>query len=311
MFGGYALSPILCSAILLLAGKRNIAGWRWIFLLEGLLTIIVGFLMFLLLPGSPLHPYPLISKKLSFFSDREVFILRNRLIGEENTDEQLHPIKKEHLKEVVLEWRRYPHLFATAIVFATWSPLTTYTPSIIQNAGFDRIQANALTAVGGFLAVFVVFLFGLLSDRTNARGLTVLVATLLYGITLIILHEVLPHVNSDRWKVFGLWTLVNAFAVGYHPVQNTWLQLNCRSPQERSISIALWVMFAMIGLMAGSQLFRANDAPDYSKASLAMICMVFGGFLISSLQFLIYYIHNRKLDRKLTEDVSNCHRFFL
>jgi len=87
MFGSYALSPILCSAILLLAGKRNIAGWRWIFLLEGLLTILVGLLMLLLFPRSPIHPYPLISKKLSFFSGREVFILRNRLAGEDYTDE--------------------------------------------------------------------------------------------------------------------------------------------------------------------------------------------------------------------------------
>lgn len=310
MFGGYALSPILCSAILLLTGKRSIAGWRWIFLIEGLLTILVGLLMFLLLPGSPKHPYPLISKRLAFFSDKEAFILKNRLTGEERTDEQLHPITKTHLKETILQWRRYPHLFATAVVFATWSPLTTYTPTIMQTAGFNRVQANALTAVGGFLAVFVVFLFGVLSDRTNARGLTVLIATLLYGITIIILHEVLPRVNSDRWKVFGLWTLVNAFAVGYHPVQNTWLQLNCRSPQERSISIALWVMFAMIGLMVGSQLFRADDSPIYSKASLAMICMVFCGLLISSLQFFIYYIHNRRLERTSPEEPPN-YRFFL
>lgn len=110
MFGGYALSPILCSAILMLAGKRNITEWRWIFLLEGLLTIVVGLLMFLFLPGSPMHPYPLLSKRLSFFSDREIFILKNRLTGEERTDEQLHPITKQQIKESVLQWRRY-HIY--------------------------------------------------------------------------------------------------------------------------------------------------------------------------------------------------------
>lgn len=301
MFGGYALSPVLCSAILLLAGKRNIAGWRWIFLIEGLLTILVAGLMLLFLPGSPGNPYPLLFKNLSIFSENEMLILKNRLVDSEDVDEQLHPITKVDIKNTILEWRRYPHLIATSIVFATWSPLTTYTPTIIQLAGFTRVQANALTAIGGFLAVFVVFVFGVISDRTNARGLTVLVATFLYGVTLIILHEVLPQVDSHRWKVFGLWTLVNAFAVGYHPVQNTWLQLNCTTPQERSISIALWVMFAMIGLMAGSQLFRALDAPTYSKASLAMICMVFGGFVISLLQFLIYYVHNRRTDKRSSQ----------
>jgi hypothetical protein len=35
-----------------------------------------------------------------------------------------------------------------------------------------------------------------------------------------------------------LWTAVNSFAVGYHPVHNTWVQLNCVDAGERSIAIA-------------------------------------------------------------------------
>lgn len=292
MFGGYAVSPVLCSAILLLDGKQNIAGWRWIFLLEGLLTVLVAGLLLLFLPGSPQDPYPLIFKNLTIFTDRDIYILQNRL--EESTNTQLHPINKSHLKTTLLNWRRYPHLLATAIVFGTWAPLTTYTPTILVKAGFTRIEANALTAIGGGLAVFVVFLFGFISDRSNQRGITVIIATALYGLTLIVLRQVLPNVQSNKWKVFGLWTLVNAFAVGYHPVQNTWLQLNCHSPQERSISIALWVMFAMIGLMSGSQLFRGSDAPMYQRGTLAMIFMVFGGVVLSTLQLSIYLVYNKR-----------------
>lgn len=178
MFGGYAVSPVLCSAILLLDGKQNIVGWRWIFLLEGLLTVFVAGLMLLFLPGSPQHPYPLLFKNLTIFSKRDIYILTNRL--EEPAGTQLHPIEKTHLKKTLLNWRRYPHLFATSIVFGTWAPLTTYTPTILVKAGFTRIVANALTAVGGGLAVFVVFVFGFISDRTNKRGISVLSATALY-----------------------------------------------------------------------------------------------------------------------------------
>ncbi|CCH44309.1 putative membrane protein [Wickerhamomyces ciferrii] len=292
MFGGYAISPVLCSAILLLADKRNIAGWRWIFLLEGLLTLVVAFIMLLFLPGSPKNPYPLFTKKLSLFNERDIHILQNRL--DEKSSEQLNPIKLSHLKKTLLEWRRYPHLFATEIVFGTWAPLTTYTPTILFTSGFSRVSANALTAIGGGLALVVVFIFAYVNYVSRKRGITVLIATASYGIILIIHRQVLPQVSHDKWKVFGLWTLVNAFAVGYHPIQNTWLQLNCDSPQERSISIALWVMFAMIGLMSGSQLFRQDDKPLYQKGTLAMICMVFGGFLISLGQYLLYYHLNRK-----------------
>ena len=102
--------------------------------------------------------------------------------------------------------------------------------------GWGPIPANALAAVGAFLALFVVFAFAWISDRTNARGGTVIAAQLCYLLALVVARQVHPHVG--QWSRWGLWTFVNAFAVGYHPVHNTWLQLNCRTPGERSISIA-------------------------------------------------------------------------
>jgi len=102
--------------------------------------------------------------------------------------------------------------------------------------GFDRIAANALAAVGASLALVVVFIFAFISDKTNKRGLSVMAAHVCYLIVLIVNREV--HPNVGKWSRWGLWTAVNAFAVGYHPVHNSWVQLNCRDPRERSISIA-------------------------------------------------------------------------
>lgn len=61
-------------------------------------------------------------------------------------------------------------------------------------------------------------------------------AQICYLVTLIVTLKVQPHVG--RWARWGLWTAVNSFAVGYHPVHNSWVQMNCRDPRERSISIA-------------------------------------------------------------------------
>lgn len=90
--------------------------------------------------------------------------------------------------------------------------------------------------MGGALALVVVFVFAYLSDRTNQRGVSVMAAQLCYLTVLVVARSIHSHVG--KWPNFVLWTAVNAFAVGYHPVHNTWLQLNCREPEERSISIA-------------------------------------------------------------------------
>ncbi|KAK2805633.1 hypothetical protein FQN51_009136 [Onygenales sp. PD_10] len=191
------------------------------------------------LPGSPDNPKPLVSKGLIRFSETEQLILKTRLESddaEKKDGSQGLRIPLRTVGKTVLYYRRWPHFIATACVFSTWSPLTTYSPTIIMTLGFDRIRANALCAIGGFISLAVVFFFAWLSDRTNKRGLTVMAAITCYLIVLIVTKTLHPHVG--KWSRFGLWTAVNSFAVGYHPIHNTWVQVNCKEPGERSISIA-------------------------------------------------------------------------
>ncbi|KAJ5096465.1 hypothetical protein NUU61_005821 [Penicillium alfredii] len=105
-----------------------------------------------------------------------------------------------------------------------------------MSLGFGRIQANALAAVGSFLTLPVTLFFAWLSDRINNRGLAVSIAIATYLIALIVLRVAQMHV--DKWSKFGLWTIVNGLAVGYHPIHNAWIQMNCQNAAERSISVA-------------------------------------------------------------------------
>ncbi|KAH7362310.1 inner membrane transport protein yfaV [Plectosphaerella cucumerina] len=273
MFGGNALSPILASGILQLEGASGLRGWQWLFLLEGLFTIVVSGALFLLLPGSPDEPRPLLSPGLIRFTDREQGILRARLeIDDEqrkNGAQGLH-IPWALVWKTVCHWRRWPHYVSTFAAFSTWSSLTTYTPSIIMALGFNRIAANALAAVGASLALVVVFLFAWFSDRTGKRGLSVVLAHICYLIALIVTRQVHPHVG--KWSRWGLWTLVNSFAVGYHPVHNSWVQLNCREPGERSIAIAI-----------------------YNTGLRTQIIMVSLGMLFAIIQDGVYFVHNRRV----------------
>lgn len=173
-----------------------------------------------------------------------IFFLPERKETQSNTRLQESTLNKDQNKHIPLKvvWNtltdvyKWPHFIATACVFSTWNPLTTYTPSIIMSLGFSRIESNALAAIGSFLTLPVVIFFAWLSDKTNKRGLTVMISIETYLIALIILKTVQPHMG--KWGRFGLWTTVNGLAVGYHPIHNAWIQVNCKSPEERSISIA-------------------------------------------------------------------------
>lgn len=102
--------------------------------------------------------------------------------------------------------------------------------------GFSRVQANALAAIGNFMTLPVVLFFAWLSDKTRRRGITVMIAISVYFIALVCLRTIQPYVST--WSTFGLWTTTNALAVGYHPIHNAWIQMNSKTPEERSIGVA-------------------------------------------------------------------------
>lgn len=104
-------------------------------IVEGLFTISVSMILLLFLPGSPSHPKPLFGQGLIKFTDMDSNILRRRLEldGGEDLDEQgLKKIPLAIIWKTVTHYRRWPHFVSTFVVFSTWSPLTTYTPSIIM-----------------------------------------------------------------------------------------------------------------------------------------------------------------------------------
>jgi sugar phosphate permease len=201
------------------------------FTVEGLFSIMVSTALFCFLPEHE-----------NFVSgSHQVHVLGNVELSETN-ESTVVPPGANHTISFRLIWKtltnitRWPHFIATACVFSTWSPLTTYTPSIIMQLGFTRIEANALAAIGSLLTLPVILFFAWVSDQLRRRGLTVMIAILVYLIALITLRLLLH--REGKWEKFGLWTAVNTFAVGYHPIHNAWIQINCKRAEERSISIA-------------------------------------------------------------------------
>lgn len=193
-------------------------------LVEGIWSVTISLMLMFLLPER---------KKYQTVSEIE------KIDSQETQDTQNSIAQRLPLTVV---WKtltnvyKWPHFLATACVFATWCPLTTYTPSIIMSLGFTRVQANALAAIGYLMTLPVVLFFAWLSDKTKKRGFTVMIAISVYLIALIVLRLVQAHVG--RWGKFGLWTTVNGLAVGYHPIHNAWIQMNSQNPEERSIRVA-------------------------------------------------------------------------
>ncbi|KAK3711597.1 hypothetical protein LTR37_009588 [Vermiconidia calcicola] len=102
-----AFSGLLAFAISKMDGVANLAGWRWIFILEGAVTVLTGFAVLWLLPDSP--------ETSKWLDDREKKFIRARLDQDSGTREgrvnTTDEFQLKYLIAAVTDWKLWFTVF--------------------------------------------------------------------------------------------------------------------------------------------------------------------------------------------------------
>jgi MFS transporter, ACS family, tartrate transporter len=146
----------------------DLPGWRWIFILQGLLPVVVGFVTFFFLPDRP--------EKVGWLPPDE----RDHLLGELHRE---HLSKQGHGHWVWLN-QAGGVLLLTGYYFCmnvTSYGLSIFMPKIIQSqSGLSDTWSGLLSALPYLMALVAMLVNGAHSDRTNERiGHTVVPLTCL------------------------------------------------------------------------------------------------------------------------------------
>ncbi|KAM0547309.1 hypothetical protein ACHAPJ_010444 [Fusarium lateritium] len=290
-----AASGLIAYGILQMRGTAGLSGWQWMFLIEGMITIVVGIVFALLMPHSPESPSNIL--RHSYFTPREIHILIHRVANDNLAQGPRHKyVRWVDIKAAFSRWYLYPQLTVSFCCIAIISPLGTYQPSIIASYGYDRLQANALSSVGNWIVIVLNLSFGWIADKAQRRGGLILLAAVLSFAFCLATRQLVTSMNRDlKYGILVCTTLWGSVA---HPLNGSWLAVNIRNPAERSITMALLIMTANAAGLAGAQIFQAHDAPLYRTGftvilTLASIALVFA--IISNAQYLWL---NKKLSEK-------------
>ncbi|KAG1182375.1 hypothetical protein G6F36_009235 [Rhizopus arrhizus] len=87
-----AFSGLISFGIFNLEGVAGLYGWKWLFLIDGIITQIVGFIAIFYLPASPAITKGLLRSKNGWFTEREASIAVTRIIEEDkyNTEQNFY-----------------------------------------------------------------------------------------------------------------------------------------------------------------------------------------------------------------------------
>ncbi|KAF2129694.1 MFS general substrate transporter [Dothidotthia symphoricarpi CBS 119687] len=291
-FGNYfatATGSLMAAGILQLAGRSGLSGWQWLFIIEGILTLVVFLIFVLFLPKSPMQTKP-IHGYWDVFSEKDRTIMSARMHGLDRSAKA--NMSWIEVKEALLDVRLWLHLILNVASLAPKGGLQLYGPSVIKSLGFSKTKANALNSVSSYLVVVFSFLISYASDKTRLRGPWCIVAFAWSMAFAGALHG-LP-LNANRWTRYWVFTFLgsgNALAQG---LNDAWLSANAKTPAKRSIGLALVVMGSNLGGLAGQQMFRTSDAPRYQRGFLAILCLYAASIAIACGIMAVYWWTNKR-----------------
>ncbi|CAG8238474.1 unnamed protein product [Penicillium salamii] len=289
-----ATSSLISAGLLKLNGTHGMEGWRWIFLVEGLITLFIGIIFTLLVPPSAGDGRPLVAAgRWSYFTERESHIIRNRVLLDDPRKARGHiQITGRDILKTLKEPRIMQHVFLTLVAMTSFQGITQYSPSMIKSLGFDAVKANALNSVPVYCSMVWLLILSIASDKTKHRGPFVLLAITWNVIAYVCLRTSDPH--ASQWHRYGIIAIANVSYCTMHILNIGWLSYYCRTPQERSVAMALVVMAANCAGIAGSQIFRTSDAPKYLHGLTASSAIAGVSWVLCLALGVQYYFRREK-----------------
>ncbi|KZL74027.1 phthalate transporter [Colletotrichum tofieldiae] len=321
------LSAILAYGILHMRGLEGHAGWRWLFLVEGLLTLVIGIFGFLLMPAGPCQTVSWFRGKNGWFTERqasthsrsrEEIIMVNRVLREDPSKSSMHnrePITPSLLWDSLKDYDLWP-LYILGLTFQIpMTPPSQYLTLTLRNLGFDTFQANLLAipyTVGHMITMLAITYLGEIIGELTFVSMSGQV----WALPFLIYLNVVNTSEVNRWVLYAVITLllmypnrkfsktqmlrceVNIDAA--HPIQLIkvgWNSRNSNTVRSRTVSAACYNMFVQTSGIISSNIYRSDDAPLYKRGNQSLLGIVCMNLVLYSLVKSYYVYRNKKRDK--------------
>ncbi|GJC99520.1 pantothenate transporter liz1 [Colletotrichum higginsianum] len=265
MFSGYLQAGLYSS----MNGRHGIAGWRWLFIMDAIISLPIAIWGFFGLPDLP-H-----NTKAFYWSPEHIKYGIERI--EKFGQKAQQRLTWKEAKRIYLGWE----IWVFVVPY-------TYFNLWLKAAGYSVVDANIYPTGGSALNIVATVIWGIIADHTGQNYLMIIIVQ-----ALMILSNILLSV----WYI-PKGALMFAYYLSYAgsaatPVLISWAnRLNAGDPSLRQLLVATanvvsyaWVLWVPLVL------FPTYDAPKYKYGY--QILILFGGLAIISVT-LMWYMYRRR-----------------
>ncbi|KAI0094965.1 major facilitator superfamily domain-containing protein [Irpex rosettiformis] len=291
-----AFSGLLAAAIHNMDGIGGRPGWAWIFILEGLFTILCAAASFFILEDFP--------ETAKFLSETErVWVIR-RLQADLKRSAGGESFKMKFVLQSLKDWKTW---IAMGIYMGFDGPLfafSLFTPTIINQLGkylitrFKATAANLLSVPVYAWACIVTLGIGFLGDRMGNRGVLNL---LLFGIGSVG-YIILIASSNPSLSYFATYLAASAI---YPTIPNSvaWVSSNVEGSYKRSATLGMAIGWGNLNGAVTSNVYRAVDKPWYRLGHGIVLAYIVIGWICSALYLILLKRENQKRELGLRNEV--------
>ncbi|KAG9232513.1 major facilitator superfamily domain-containing protein [Amylocarpus encephaloides] len=280
-----AFGGLLASAIGKMDGLRGYKGWRWIFILEGVLTCVLSLAFIVMIPSFP--------EDATWLTPEERAYVKARLQADQGRSAAERKIT---IRDIGRVFKDYKVILGGFMYFGMIVPAYGYAffaPAILSTYNYSPIQTQLHSVPPWACAFAFAMIIAFCSDFAKHRFLFTIIPISIAISGFAILLSVHDNLHVQYAGLF----LVAMGAYSAMPVIVCWFNMNLGGHHRRSVGSAWQVGFGNIGGIIATYAFLQKDSPRYTKGYA--ICLAF--LCLSALSCCAYAAavasQNRKRDR--------------
>ncbi|KAF2501284.1 high-affinity nicotinic acid transporter-like protein [Lophium mytilinum] len=269
-----AFGGLFAYAIQTMGSRNGLAAWRWLFIIEFLITIVICGVGLFFLPSEVESAW--------FLNEEEKETMRLK----KQRDFMIRGAEKLDPKWIKIALKD-PFVWLLGIAFFTSSVAINgfgvFLPTIIAGLGFASLRVNYMTIPVYVLGAISLVIQVYYSDKLRRRG------AFIVGCCVPVAVGYLMCVGTPNPNVgyAGMFVLV----IGLYPISTlavTWIATNLSPDSKRAFGMPFAYSIANISNLVSSQLYPSQQGPRYIQGNAVSAGLtVVAGFLYGSCWLLL------------------------
>ncbi|VUC24218.1 unnamed protein product [Clonostachys rosea] len=274
-----ALGGIMAGAIIKsLDGARGMQGWRWLLLVEGLITVFCSGCLFFLIPDYPHNTRRFKPDERRLAHVRIMYDQKVNVVLENSTLTAF-----QALKAVVADPKTWLFLVLYNLN-GTCTTISYFIPTILKTLGYTKVSAQWMTVPIYITGAVSMLIFSYTSDKTQDRrwhlSLLHLAPVTACLVSLFVTNAVVKYIMMCLF-VGGLYTAL--------PLILNWASECISFPnKKRSVAIAFINTFCNLSMLYGSFLWPSADAPRHVLGFATMCSFTGAASILAAVMPLIF-----------------------